>query len=269
MQVGFIGLGIMGSRMAANLLSSGHDLVVHNRTRDKAEALLGAGARWAATPADAVRGVEVLFTMLSTPEVVQTLATAEDGFLAAMDTGSRWVDCSTVNPEFARWMSGIAGGQGIQLIFFAGGGREDIEFVRPLLDSMGKRVLHLGGPGQGAAIKMLFNLMLGSAMVAYSEALVLGKALGLSPQTMAEVLLDAPVSAPFLKLKQPVIESGDFEAHFPLRWMRKDLQLAAQSAYEHGVALPALNVIKEVYALAEKDGRGEMDFAAVWQYLDR
>ncbi len=286
MQVGFIGLGIMGSRMAANLLSGGHDLVVYNRTRDKAEALLDAGARWAATPAAAVRGVEVLFTMLSTPEVVQTLATAEDGFLAAMDTGSRWVDCSTVNPEFARWMSGISGGQGIhhidapvagtkgpaaagELIFFAGGGREDIEFVRPLLESMGKRVLHLGGPGQGAAIKMLFNLMLGSAMVAYSEALVLGKALGLSPQTMAEVLLDAPVSAPFLKLKQPVIESGDFEAHFPLRWMRKDLQLAAQSAYEHGAALPALNVIKEVYALAEKDGRGEMDFAAVWQYLDR
>ncbi len=285
MQVGFIGLGIMGSRMAANLLSSGHDLVVHNRTRDKAEALLGAGARWAATPADAVRGVEVLFTMLSTPEVVQTLATAEDGFLAAMDTGSRWVDCSTVHPGFARWMSGVAGAQGVHhidapvagtkgpaaagdLIFFAGGRREDIEYVRPLFDGMGKKVLHLGGSGQGAAMKMLFNLMLGSAMVAYSEALVLGKSLGLPPQTTAEVLLEAPVSAPFLRLKQPFIEAGDFAAHFPLRWMRKDLQLAAQSAYEEGVALPALNVIKEVYALAEKAGLGERDFAAVWQYLD-
>ena len=285
MQVGFIGLGIMGSRMAANLLANGHDLVVYNRTRDKAHALLDAGARWADTPAGAARGVAVLFTMLSTPEVVQTLATAEDGFLDAMDTGSRWVDCSTVNPGFARWMSGVAGAQGVHhidapvagtkapaaagdLIFFAGGRREDIDYTGPLFDGMGKKVLHMGGPGQGAAMKMLFNLMLGSAMVAYSEALVLGKSLGLPPQTMAEVLLEAPVSAPFLKLKQPVIESGDFEAHFPLRWMRKDLQLAAQTAYEHDVALPALNVIKEVYALAEKDGRGEMDFAAVWQYLD-
>jgi 3-hydroxyisobutyrate dehydrogenase/glyoxylate/succinic semialdehyde reductase len=285
MQVGFIGLGIMGSRMAANLLKNGHDLVVHNRTRDKAEALLSAGARWADTPAGAARGVEVVVTMLSTPEVVQALATAEDGFLNAMDKGSRWVDCSTVNPGFARGMSGLAGARGIhhidapvagtkgpaaagELIFLAGGRREDIACARPLFDGMGKKVLHLGGPGQGAAMKMLFNLMLGSAMVAYSEALVLGKSLGLPPQTTAEVLLAAPVSAPFLKLKQPVIEAGDFEAHFPLRWMRKDLQLAAQSAYEHGVALPALNVVKEVYALAEKDGRGEMDFAAVWQYLD-
>ncbi len=286
MQVGFIGLGIMGSRMAANLLESGHALVVHNRSREKAEELLAAGARWAETPAGATRRAEVLVTMLSTPEVVQRLATAEDGFLAVMDKGCRWVDCSTVHPGFARWMAGVAGAHGVhyidapvagtkgpaaagELIFLTGGRREDIDYVRPLLDSMGKKVLHLGGPGQGAAMKMLFNLMLGSAMVAYSEALVLGKSLGIPPETTAEVLLNAPVSAPFLKLKQPAIESGDFEAHFPLRWMRKDLQLAAQSAYEHGAALPALNVIKEVYALAEKDGHGEMDFAAVWQYLDR
>ena len=90
----------------------------------------------------------------------------------------------------------------------------------------------------------------------------------MSRQTLADVLLDAPVSAPFLKAKQALIDQGEFEAHFPLRWMRKDLQLAAQSAYEQGVALPALNVIKEVYALAEKDGWGAKDFAAVWQYLD-
>jgi 3-hydroxyisobutyrate dehydrogenase/glyoxylate/succinic semialdehyde reductase len=284
MQIGFIGLGIMGSRMARNLLNSGHGLVVYNRTREKAAPLTAAGARWAETPAAAARDVDVLFTMLSTNVVIQTLALEEDGFLGALPRGARWVDCSTVHPGFVRWMAGVAGAQGVhyidapvagtkwpaeagELIFLAGGRSEDIDYCRPLFERMGTKVLHLGGVGQGAAMKMVFNLMLGSAMVAYSEALVLGESLGLSRQTLADVLQGAPVSAPFLKAKQPLIDQCEFEAHFPLRWMRKDLQLAAQSAYEQGVALPALNVIKEIYALAEKDGLGAKDFAAVWQFL--
>jgi 3-hydroxyisobutyrate dehydrogenase/glyoxylate/succinic semialdehyde reductase len=284
MQIGFIGLGIMGSRMARNLLASGYDLVVYNRTQAKAEPLVAAGATWADTPAAAVREAEVLITMLSTHVVIQTLAVEEDGFLAAMPRGCHWVDCSTVHPGFVRWMAGLAGARGVhyvdapvagtkgpaadgELTFLAGGRREDIDFCQPLFDSMGQRVIHMGGVGQGAAMKMAVNLMLGSAMAAYSEALVLGESLGLSRQMMAEVLLEAPVCAPFLKAKQALIDQGNFDAHFPLRWMRKDLQLAAQSAYEQGVALPALNAIKELYALAEKDGMGEKDFAAVWQFL--
>ncbi len=284
MQIGFIGLGIMGSRMARNLLEDGHALVVYNRTREKAEPLTKAGASWAATPAAAVRNVDVLVTMLSTPVVIQTLAVEEDGFLAAMPRGCRWLDCSTVHPGFVRWMAGLAGAHEVhlidapvagtkgpaaagELVFLAGGRREDIDFCRPLFDGMGKKVVHVGGVGQGAAMKMIFNLMLGSAMAAYAEALVLGESLGLSRQMMADTLLEAPVSAPFLKAKQAQIDQGDFEAHFPLRWMRKDLHLAAQSAYEQGLALPALNVIKEIYALAEKDGLGKQDFAAVWQFL--
>ncbi len=284
MQIGFIGLGIMGSRMARNLLNDGHALVVYNRTREKAAPLEKAGAAWADTPAELARHAEVLITMLSTPVVIQTLGMEDDGFLNALPRGARWIDCSTVHPGFVRWMAGLAGARGVHyidapvagtkgpaaagdLIFLAGGRREDINYCQPLFDSMGKEVVHMGGVGQGAAMKMIFNLMLGSAMTAYAEALVLGEALGLSRTAIADILLKAPVSAAFLKAKQPLIDQGDFEAHFPLRWMRKDLQLAAQSAYEQGVALPALNVIKEVYALAEKDGMGEKDFAAVWQYL--
>jgi 3-hydroxyisobutyrate dehydrogenase/glyoxylate/succinic semialdehyde reductase len=284
MQIGFIGLGIMGRRMARNLIDGGHDLVVYNRTREKAAPLTSAGARLADTPADAAREAEVLVTMLSTHVVIQTLAVEEDGFLTALPRGARWMDCSTVHPGFVRWMAGVAGAQGIhyldapvagtkgpaedgELIFLAGGHAEDVDYCRPLFESMGQKVLHLGGIGQGAAMKMVINLMLGSAMAAYSEALVLGESLGLTRGMLAEVLLAAPVSAPFLKAKQALIDQGDFEAHFPLRWMRKDLQLAAQSAYEQGVALPSLNAVKEIYALAEKQGLGEKDFAAVWQFL--
>ena len=284
MQIGFIGLGIMGSRMARNLLASGHELTVYNRTRERADPLVAAGATRADTPAAAASGAEALITMLSTHVVIQTLAVEENGFLAAMPRGCRWVDCSTVHPGFVRWMAGLAGAHGVhyvdapvagtkgpaatgELIFLAGGRRKDIDYCQPLFDSMGQKVIHMGGIGQGAAMKMAVNLMLGSAMAAYSEALVLGESLGLSRQMMAEVLLASPVSAPFLKAKQALIDQGNFDAHFPLRWMRKDLQLAAQSAYEQGVALPALNAIKELYALAEKDGMGAQDFAAVWQFL--
>lgn len=284
MKIGFIGLGIMGSRMARRLLDGGFDLTVHNRTPAKAEELLSKGAKWAETPAGLAREVEVLFTMLPTPEVVQALAAEEGGFLEALSEGALWVDCSTVSPGFARWMAAVSGACGVrfldapvagtkgpaengELVFMVGGNTEDLEQIRPLLACMGKKILHLGGAGQGAAMKMLINLMLGSTMAAYSEALVLGKALGFSTASVAEVVLDSPVVAPFLKQKQRLIEQDDFEAHFPLRWMRKDLHLASLSAYEQGVALPALNAVKELFALAEKSGRGEEDFAAVYRFL--
>ena len=286
MRIGFIGLGIMGRRMAGNLLEHGHELVVYNRTPEKADALTAAGAVRADSPAAAVGNVDVLVTMLATPAVIQTLALEEDGFLAAMPRGSRWLDCSTVPPGFVRWMAGLAGAQGVhlidapvagtkgpaaagELVFLAGGRKADIDFCRPLFEGMGQKVVHLGGVGQGAAMKMVFNLMLGSAMAAYAEALVLGEALGLSRETLSDVLTQAPVSAPFLKAKQALIDQDDFEAHFPLRWMRKDLHLASQSAYEQGVATPALNAVKEIYALAEKAGLGHQDFAAVWKFLAR
>jgi len=284
MKIGFVGLGIMGGRMAHNLLAKGHALTVYNRTRAKADRLLASGAQWAKTPAEAARDVDVLFTMLSTPEVVQGLAAEEDGFLAAMGQGAIWVDCSTVNPSFARWMAAVAGARGVRyldapvagtkgpaqsgdLVFLVGGRDDDLARVKPLLACMGRKVIHLGGAGQGAAMKMLFNLLLGSAMAAYAEAIALGKALGFKAEMLGEILGNAPVTAPFLQMKQALIAQGEFEAHFPLRWMRKDLHLASQTAYEQGLALPNLNLVKEIYALAEMRGLGDQDFAAVYRML--
>ena len=284
MRVGFIGLGIMGSRMARNLLAERVDVTVYNRTPEKADPIISAGAKWAKTPTDLARKVDVLFTMLSTPEVVQTIAAGVNGFLKSLPKGALWVDCTTVNPSFSRNMeihakehgvrfleapvSGTKGPAGSgELIFLVGGKIEDLEQCRPLLECMGKKILLLGRPGQAAGMKMLINLVLGSAMAAYSEALVLGQALGFDLEKVAEIMLNGPVASPFLKLKQPLIERNDFEAHFPLCWMHKDLHLAAQTAYESGVALPALNSIKEIYALAEKKGLGEKDFAAIYRYL--
>jgi 3-hydroxyisobutyrate dehydrogenase/glyoxylate/succinic semialdehyde reductase len=284
MNIGFIGMGIMGSRMAMNLLAAGNNLTINNRTREKAQALLDKGAKWADTPAALASSVDVLFTMLSTPEAVKAVATGQNGFLQAMPKDTLWVNCSTVDPDFARQMAGLAEAQNIgyldapvagtkgpaesgDLVFLVGGDSGNVDRCQPFFDCMGKKTVYLGDAGMGSSMKMLFNLMLGFTMEAYSETLVLGEALGFSKEDIGKVLLDAPVTAPFVKLKHPLIAENNFEEHFPLCWMRKDLHLAADAAYSSGVALPALNLIKEIYGLAEKQGLGRKDFAAVYQFL--
>lgn len=156
-----------------------------------------------------------------------------------------------------------------QLTFFVGGDKEDLEFSRPLLEAMGTAVLHIGGNGMGTAMKMVNNLLLAGAMAAFSEAMVLGEALGIPREALFDTLLKSPVAAPFLALKRPLIESGTFETQFPLKWMHKDLQLASVTAYECGVAMPDMHAIKESFALAVRSGLGDKDFSAIYRHLKK
>ncbi len=284
MKVGFIGLGIMGSRMAGNLLKKGHELVVYNRTREKAGPLVDRGAVRAETPAGVAEQVPVVITMLTDPPAVAAVALGEDGFLGRLGKGSLWVDCSTVNPSFSREMADECAKIGVrfvdapltgskiaaetgQLIFFVGGEKDDVEFSMPLLEAMGRAVFPVGGHGMGTAMKMVNNLLLAGAIAAFSEGMVLGEELGISRKVLFDALLASPVAAPILALKKPMIDAGNFEAHFPLRLMHKDLHLASVTAYECGVAMPSSNAARETFALALRYGLGEQDFAALYQYL--
>jgi 3-hydroxyisobutyrate dehydrogenase/glyoxylate/succinic semialdehyde reductase len=284
MKIGFIGTGIMGSRMAANLQKKGHELVVHNRTQKKAESLLSKGAIWADSPAEAAKQVKVVITMLSEPQAVSATALGKDGLLDRLSAGSLWIDCSTVNPSFSRSMAAeankrklrfldapVAGSkmpaEQAQLLFFAGGDKADLEEARPLFEAMGKAVHHMGGHGMGTSMKMVNNLMLSQAMVAYAEALVLGESLGLGKDVLFNTLQTSPVSAPFLALKRSKLETGNFETEFPLKWIHKDMQLVSETAYEAGVAAPGAHAAKEVYAMAVRKGLGELDFSAVYKLL--
>ena len=287
MKIGFIGLGIMGSRMAANLRKKGHELVVYNRTREKAQDLLAGGASWADSPAELAKRVNVLVTMLSKPDAVAEVALlGKRSFLETLMPNSLWIDCSTVNPSFSKLMAGeakersvrfldapVGGSKGPaeqgQLLFFVGGDAKDVEAAKPLLDCMGKAVFHVGGHGMGSAMKMVNNILLGQAMVALSEALAFGEALGMTKQAMFDVLAASPVMAPFLNFKRQKIEKGDYSAEFPLQWMHKDLHLAAETAYETGAALPCANVAKELFALAMREGLGDQDLTAVYKVLSR
>jgi glyoxylate/succinic semialdehyde reductase len=285
MKIGFIGLGIMGSRMAANLQKKGHALVVYNRSTAKTEPLIAQGALRAQTPADLAGQVKIVITMLSKPDAVaETALLDKNGFLGRLAPQSLWIDCSTVNPSFSKLMAmeakqrkvrfidaPVAGSKGPaeqgQLLFFVGGEKADVEEARPLLEAMGKAVFHMGGHGMGTSMKMVNNIILAQAMVAFSEAITLGESLGISKDQLFTTLLSSPVVAPFLAFKRSIIEAGKFDPEFPLQWMHKDLQLAAETAYETGVPLPLANATKELYALAVKNGLGELDFSAIYKFL--
>jgi 3-hydroxyisobutyrate dehydrogenase-like beta-hydroxyacid dehydrogenase len=132
---------------------------------------------------------------------------------------------------------------------------------------MGNKIVHTGGHGTGTSMKMVINLLLGTGMAAFAEAMALGEGLGLTSKMLFDSLLGTPAVAPFLASKREKIESGNYDAEFPLRWMQKDLHLATVSAYETGVALPLTNVTKEMYRLAMRDGHDTEDFSAIYEYL--
>jgi 3-hydroxyisobutyrate dehydrogenase-like beta-hydroxyacid dehydrogenase len=284
MKIGFIGLGIMGSRMAANLQKHGYPLVVFNRTRAKAEPLLGPCGTFSDSPAKLAEQVDVLFTMLAHPDAVEQAALGRDGFLDHLKANALWVDCSSVNPSFSKKMTAEAARREVhfvdapvtgsapaaaeaKLIFWVGADPADLERIRPLVLCMGNKIVHTGGQGSGTSMKMVINLLLGTGMAAFAEAMALGEGLGLSPKLLFDSLLGTPPVAPFLALKREKIESGKYEAEFPLRWMQKDMQLASVSGYESGVALPLTNVTKEMYRLAMRDGHATEDFSAIYDYL--
>lgn len=283
MKIGFIGLGIMGGRMAANLQKHSYSLVVFNRTRAKAQPLLDQGAAFADSPAKLAEQVDLLFTMLAHPDAVELAASGANGFLDHLKPNTLWVDCSSVNPSFSKKMAAAAAnrqirfvdapvtgsapvaGQG-KLIFWVGGDTADVESIRPLLLCMGSKIVHVGGHGMGTSMKMVVNLLLGTGMAAFAEAMELGQGLGLSQEMLFDSLLDTPTVAPFLASKREKIERGNYEAEFPLRWMQKDMQLASVSAYENGVALPVTNVTKEIYRLAMRGGHETNDFSAIYEF---
>src|SRR5438876_7597081 len=284
MKIGFIGLGIMGSRMAANLQKHGNSLVVFNRTRAKAEPLLGPCGAFSDSPAKLAGQVDVLFTMLAHPDAVGQAALGANGFLNHLRPNALWVDCSSVNPSFSKKMAAEAAHREVhfvdapvtgsapaaaeaKLIFWVGADMADLERIRPLLLCMGNKIVHTGGHGAGTSMKMVINLLLGTGMAAFAEAMALGEGLGLSQEMLFDSLLGTPVVAPFLAAKRDKIDKGNYEAEFPLRWMQKDMHLATGSAYESGVAMPLTNVAKEIYQLAMRGGHDTEDFSAIYEYL--
>lgn len=284
MQIAFIGLGIMGRRMAKNLLTNKVSLKVYNRSREATASLLEMGAQEASSPIECVKDAAIVFTMLSKPEVVDQLAFGVEGFAPHMKKDALWVDHSTVNPSFSRACHARGHALGIrfldapvagtkpqaenaELVFFVGGNPQDRDRVQPYLDMMGKKVIPVGEAGKGSALKMLVNALLAESMLVFAETLLLGEKMGLDKEFLLNMLPGLPVSPPYTKAKAGMIKADNYEVQFPLEWMHKDLQLVAQTAYEHQQPLMMANVAKEVYAQARNSAMKRLDFAAIYKFL--
>jgi 3-hydroxyisobutyrate dehydrogenase/glyoxylate/succinic semialdehyde reductase len=284
MKIGFIGLGIMGSRMAKNLIKAGYDLIVWNRTKEKAKEFHSLGAKIANTPKEVAMHSNILFTMLSDPKAVEEVALNNEGFLPHMLEGSIWVNTSTVDPFFTLKMYEIAksfkvefldapvlgskdAAENSKLVFIVGGDRNTFRKVEPLLYKMGHQVIHVGEVGKGSSMKLVVNLMLGVSMIAFSEALALGESLGIDKNFLADTLSELPVAPPFLKRKRDKIKRGDFDVEFPLELMHKDLYLASLMGYEKNVSMFLTNMAMNLFGYGKKLGLARRDFSIIYKIV--
>ena len=281
MKVGFVGLGIMGSAMAANLVKAGFQLSIWNRTPAKCEPLAALGATVAATPRAVAEDAQIVIAMMSNPPAVAAVRDGADGILAGLGAGKGYVDMSTVDAETSLESARLTRERGAQfleapvagsrkpaedgtLTIMAAGDRELYDSSLPLLEKMGKKILFLGETGNGARMKLANNLVMGGMMAAFCEGLALAAKSGLDLAQLLEVLDAGALTNPMFRMKGAMIaENGRFPVAFPLKHMQKDLRLALRLGEETGQSLFATASVNELFKEAVSQGLGDDDFAAV------
>jgi 3-hydroxyisobutyrate dehydrogenase-like beta-hydroxyacid dehydrogenase len=276
-KIAFLGLGQMGTPMARRLLQAGHQVTVWNRTADRARPLAAEGAAMAGSPAQAGARAEFAITMLASPDALQEVVLSENGLAKALGAGQVYIDMSTVGPDVVRSIAsklpkGIAfvdapvrgsvdaAAKG-RLEIFVGATNEDFERVRPILESLGS-VVHVGGLGAGAAMKLVANLALGTSITAVGEALELAKALGLERVPVLN-MLDGSTLGPVVRAKRANIESGHYPPAFKLRHAAKDLRLVVEAAAAAGRDVKVSAASRAWLDSAANSGAADLDFSAV------
>jgi 3-hydroxyisobutyrate dehydrogenase-like beta-hydroxyacid dehydrogenase len=282
MRVAFLGLGIMGRSMAANLVKAGHDVTVWNRTPGKDVE----GARTAATPAEAAQGAEVVWLCVSDTTAVEQVLFGENGVESALAEGMTIVDSSTISPSATRHFSERAKTRGVDyvdapvtgskigaeagtLIFIAGGDEGVLARLQPLFTAMGKQVFRMGETGKGQAAKLTMNLQIALIYEGLAEGLTLATKLGVNAQVLLPLVQASMLRSGVLDYKAPFILKRDFSPNFPLRLMHKDLRLALDAAKEARVKLPGLEAVEEIYDLAAEEGQQDLDYAATLTLLEK
>jgi 3-hydroxyisobutyrate dehydrogenase len=289
--VSFIGLGLMGRPMGRNLLKAGFPLTVWNRTASRADALVAAGARLAASPKEAAAAADILITIVSDPPALEEVlwgsgSNSNDksgGAFAALKKGAIYIDSSTVSPTLARKIADAAKAAGIrfldapvtggtwgaekgELLFMIGGESDTLDAARPALSAMGKKLFHLGPNGAGQTIKLAMNLLLALQVDAFAEALALVTGAGFAGEKLVEVMQASMARSGVLDVKAPVMLSGDYKPSFPLRLMHKDLSLALELGNQLGIPLPATAAAREIYNSVKGCSKDDLDYAAVFKY---
>jgi 2-hydroxy-3-oxopropionate reductase len=284
-RIGFIGLGVMGKPMARNLLAAGHDLVVHSRTRASVDELVAAGAAAAGSPREVAQASEVTITMLPDSPQVSEVVGGEDGVLAGAPSGSLIIDMSTISPVVTRELAvrtaergvgyvdapvsgGDVGAREATLSIMAGGGDEDFDRARPLLEAMGRTVVHVGPTGAGQVVKACNQIVVALTIEAVSEALVLGSKAGVDPEVIIRVLSGGLAANRVMEVRGRNFLEHDFEPGFRIDLHHKDLGIALAAGREYGVALPVTAAVAEMLQALRVRGRGDRDHSALLTFIE-
>jgi 3-hydroxyisobutyrate dehydrogenase/2-hydroxy-3-oxopropionate reductase len=282
MRVAFLGLGIMGTGMATNLVKAGHEVTVWNRTPGKTIE----GARTAATPAEAAQGAEVVWMCVSDTAAVESLLFGRDGIEQSLTPGMIVADSSTISPaatmKFAERVrargadyvdnpvtgSKIAADAG-SLVFIVGGAEASIERLKPLYAAMGKVFFRVGGTGKGQSAKIAMNLQIALIYEGFAEGLTLAAKLGVDAETLLPLIQASMIRSGVVDYKAPFVLKRDFTPNFPMKLMHKDIKLMLDAAKESRVKLPALETVEEIYDVAVEDGNGDLDYSAIITLLEK
>ncbi len=283
-EIAFIGLGVMGSRMAKRLLDAGHHVTGYNRTYAKANHLLKSGLAWAETPKAAVEAGDFIFTMVTNTKALQAVAEGPDGILAGLNPNKIYVDMSTVSPSYSRELSEkvadkgavmldapVSGSVGTleegKLSIMVGGDPETFEKVKPILLDIGPKVTHVGRNGLAVTMKIATNLNLAVQMLAFSEAVLLAEKSGIKREVAVEVLLNSVIASPMVKYRGPLVMEMPEEVWFNVNMMQKDMNLALDLGQQLNVPMPATATANEVLTAARGLGLEQQDFAVMFDVL--
>jgi 3-hydroxyisobutyrate dehydrogenase len=286
-QIGFIGLGHMGLPMAINLIKAGHEVTGYDLDSQALNSLVASGGIKATELQETARGQSIIITMLQTGEQVKKVCLGEHGLFAAAKINSLFIDCSSIDPDSAREVhqqgqlhhlhvvdapvsGGVAGAAAATLTFMVGGSEPAYQKAKPILENMGKKIIHTGDAGSGQAAKICNNMILGISMIAVSEAFILAEQLGLTAKKLFEVVTNASGQCwvmnhyvPVPDVLENVPANRDYQPGFTGAMMLKDLKLSQQSASIAGVNTPLGEHATKIYQQFNDDGMGGLDFSAI------
>ena len=283
-ELGFVGLGVMGSRMVKRLLAAGHHVTGYNRTRSKAQWLIDAGMAWGETPRDVAERSDVCFSMVTNTEALRSINDGADGLLAGLSAAKVYIDMSTVSPAFSRQLAQQAAGQGAAMLdapvsgsvvtleagnlsIMVGGDPSVFEKVKPILMDIGPKVNYVGQNGLAVTTKIATNLSLAVQMLAFSEGVLIAEKSGIRRETAVEVLLNSVIASPMVKYRGPFVLEMPEEAWFSINMMQKDMNLALELGQQLDIPLPTTAITNEYLTAARGMGLEKQDFAALFQVL--
>ena len=275
-RVGFLGLGAMGSGIAARLMDAGHQVVGWNRTRQKAEGLVAAGMGWADTPRQLASSVDVLFSMLTNTAAIEGAADGPDGVLAGLRPGTVWADLSTIAPDASVALSGrvrttgavfldcpVSGSPATlaagQMSVMVGGDREAFDHVEPVLGAIGPKVTYIGPNGHAILTKVAINLALVVSITAVAEGITLVEKAGVDRAAVVDAMLKSVIASPVVGYRAPLLVD-DTDVFADVELQQKDLVLAQDLARKLGAAVPTCAATSEMLNAARSSGTSDRDF---------